>query len=54
MKGKQTINCSIQSCKHYESGDYCNLSAIQVAPCSNMSTGIAEDESMCASYESKQ
>lgn len=49
MKGKQTIACSVPSCKHYNS-EMCSLESIKVAPCGNQHTGKAEDETSCSSY----
>ncbi|MDO4540226.1 MAG: DUF1540 domain-containing protein [Syntrophomonadaceae bacterium] len=47
---KQSIGCTVESCVHYHSGDYCSLSAIVVQPCTNCSNGSPEDESMCSNY----
>ncbi|MEN6348544.1 MAG: DUF1540 domain-containing protein [Syntrophomonas sp.] len=52
--GQQTIKCNVSSCRFNESRTSCNLSSIQVAPCSHVSSGDAKDESMCASYESSR
>ncbi|SHH20811.1 protein of unknown function [Thermosyntropha lipolytica DSM 11003] len=52
MNGKQTISCSVSSCKHYDN-NYCKLQQIQVSPISNVNSGCAEDENYCASYEKK-
>lgn len=48
-QGQQTINCTVNSCQHYQN-NYCSLKSIQVAPCSNVQSGLSEEESMCASY----
>jgi hypothetical protein len=50
--GKQTISCTVRSCS-YNDNAYCSLQSIQVAPNLNCGNGKPEDESMCASYESR-
>lgn len=54
MPGKQAntdIRCRVESCAfHLGEQDYCSLSAIQVEPCPNCSSGKAESESCCGSY----
>lgn len=50
--GHQTISCSVRSCS-YNDEAYCSLQSIKVAPCQNCGNGKPEDESMCASYESR-
>ena len=50
--GNQTIGCDVQSCV-YNQNHYCSLQSIQVAPCKNCNNGNPEDESMCASYQTK-
>jgi len=50
--GSQTIGCHVTSCT-YNQDQYCSLQSIQVAPCKNCQNGNPEDESMCASYQSK-
>lgn len=52
MNGRQTISCTVSSCKHY-SNNYCKLQQIQVSPTTNVSSGCAEDENYCSSYEKK-
>lgn len=51
---KQCIHCSVKSCAYNDAGQYCQLSEIQVAPCTGGCSGRAEDESLCASYACKQ
>jgi len=53
QQGNQFIQCNIKSCKHCSDG-VCVLQSIQVSPCSSMSTGLPEDETMCYSYERKE
>ncbi|MDO4370386.1 MAG: DUF1540 domain-containing protein [Clostridia bacterium] len=50
----KNIRCKVDSCDfHCEDQNCCSLSSIQVEPCSNCHSGIASDESMCASYKCK-
>ncbi len=51
VKGKQTIKCSVASCKYNENSDFCSLKSIEVSPCNHVHSGIAEEESLCSSYE---
>ena len=51
--GNQIISCNVESCKYNKKGELCSLRAIQVAPCSDMHSGIAEEESLCNSYQPK-
>ncbi len=53
MEGNQLIKCAIKSCQYYGDGA-CTLESIQVSPCSNMTTGLPEDETMCHSYVKKK
>ncbi|HBK52994.1 MAG TPA: DUF1540 domain-containing protein [Syntrophomonas wolfei] len=50
LRGSQTIMCDVSSCRFFEN-NMCSLDAIQVAPCSDISSGSPEDETLCASYE---
>ena len=50
ITGIQAIGCNVKSCKHFNDSK-CTLSNIHVGACSNVSTGIAEDETLCMSYE---
>lgn len=52
IHGNQAIGCNVSSCKHFNNRK-CTLSNIQVGACSNASTGIAEDETLCMSYEKR-
>jgi len=52
-KGKQTIHCDVSGCKFFDEANYCNLSAIKVAPCAHVNNGVPEDETLCASYEAR-
>ncbi|NLJ71572.1 MAG: DUF1540 domain-containing protein [Syntrophomonadaceae bacterium] len=49
--GKQTITCSVKSCRFNDQKHYCQLAAIEVAPVQHVHNGVAEDESLCSSYE---
>ncbi|MDD3365014.1 MAG: DUF1540 domain-containing protein [Syntrophomonas sp.] len=53
MNGNQAIGCNVSSCKHFNDSK-CTLSNIQVGACTNASTGIAEDETLCMSYERRE
>ena len=50
---KQRINCTVNSCKHNEKNNTCNLPEINVCACENCSSGLPDDESMCGSYKHK-
>ncbi|MBQ7786474.1 MAG: DUF1540 domain-containing protein [Clostridia bacterium] len=49
----QTIHCSVDSCRHHNVKNVCELSAIDVRPNCNCHSGKC-DESMCGSYAKKQ
>ncbi|MEN6326847.1 MAG: DUF1540 domain-containing protein [Syntrophomonas sp.] len=51
VKGVQTINCSVMSCRYNEDESYCTLGEILVAPHNSVHSGDAGEESLCASYE---
>lgn len=51
IKGQQTIECSVNSCKYHNQNHYCNLQAIKVTPCGHVNNGIPEDETLCSSFE---
>ncbi|HZK43856.1 MAG TPA: DUF1540 domain-containing protein [Syntrophomonadaceae bacterium] len=51
--GKQTIGCTVSSCKFNSKGQYCGLESIEVSPVQNVNSGIAQDESLCANYEKR-
>lgn len=46
----QTIHCSVSSCRHHNTQNGCDLSAINVCANCNCHSGKS-DESMCGSYE---
>lgn len=48
---KQTIECSVDSCRFNEDASICGLDTIQVCACWGKDSGKPEDESMCASYK---
>ncbi len=53
--GCQTIGCRVTSCRYNDGGNYCELSRISVEPCTDKPcTGRPEDESLCASYSSRE
>ena len=46
------IRCSVESCGHHcGEQNFCSLRSIRVEHCENCGSGIAADESMCASYK---
>ncbi len=51
LKGRQTIYCTVASCRNHGRNGRCRLDCIQVSPL----TGIADssEESMCDSFERK-
>lgn len=54
--GNQTIGCSVRSCRYNDQGNYCELSRIEVKPCTHHEhgcTGKPEAESLCGSYQMK-
>ncbi len=51
MTGEQTIRCGVESCKFYGSGGYCRLESIEVAPQHHICSGLANEETLCSSYE---
>ena len=51
IEGRQTIHCTVTSCKNHGSSDGCLLSCIQVSPLTG--TADSAEESMCDSYERK-
>lgn len=54
MDEKQKINCTVQSCIYNDNDEQkCVLEEITVEPCNEYTTGVAEDESMCGSYEAE-
>ncbi len=53
LDGNQAIGCNASSCKHHNDSK-CTLSNIQVGACINVSSGIAEDETLCMSYEKRE
>jgi len=57
MSGKtpnRDIGCTVKSCAfHCEKEDHCSLPGIRVEACPNCGSGVARDESMCASYRAK-
>lgn len=53
--GCQTIGCHVTSCRYNDGSSYCELSRIEVEPCTDRpDSGIPEDESLCGSYSRKQ
>lgn len=51
MEEKQTINCTVESCKYNDcDNNMCQLKQIMVASIEDWET-MNPDESMCASYE---
>ncbi len=53
LTGIQAIGCNVKSCKHFNDSK-CTLLSIQVGACSNVSSGKAEDETLCMSYEKRE
>lgn len=56
QQGKQTIGCTVVSCRHNDRGSFCELSRIQVEPmrgCEGCHSGDPADESLCGSYRAK-
>ncbi len=52
--GCQTIGCSVRSCRHHGENGCCELSRIEVEPCTDRpNSGRPEDESLCASYRAR-
>ncbi|PKM77217.1 MAG: hypothetical protein CVU90_08695 [Firmicutes bacterium HGW-Firmicutes-15] len=53
IDGIQAIGCNVSSCKHFNDSK-CTLASIQVGACTNASNGIAEDETLCMSYDRRK
>lgn len=52
MDKNQKINCTVESCAYNDSDNQeCELDEIVVEPNNDATTGEAEEESMCGSYE---
>ena len=50
----QTINCTVTSCRYNDKArQACELQAIVVEPCKDVSNGTPEGESMCGNYRVK-
>lgn len=49
-KNKQTINCTVGSCKYQNEENRCDLSQITVQPYKDIDTG-KQDETLCGSYK---
>ena len=48
--GNQTIGCSVSHCR-YNGGEYCELSRIEVRPCSDCGAHAQRGhESLCGNY----
>jgi hypothetical protein len=55
MEKKQTILCSVGSCAYNaENKNACSLEAIQVSAAAKSDSGAPYDETLCASYKSRQ
>ncbi|MBR4435440.1 MAG: DUF1540 domain-containing protein [Clostridia bacterium] len=53
-KGCQTIGCSVKNCRYNDRGVYCELSRIEVRPCSERTgSGDPADESLCGNFRQK-
>jgi hypothetical protein len=50
LYGSQGIGCNVGSCSYFKNNQ-CTLQNIQIGASTNMSTGIAEDETLCLSYK---
>jgi hypothetical protein len=51
--GHQAIGCDVSSCRHFKNS-LCELSNIKVGACNNVTNGMAEDETLCSSYEKRE
>lgn len=55
MANCQRILCSVGSCMYNEfSENLCTLEAIQVSPAAKSDSGAPYDETLCASYTTKE
>lgn len=50
LYGTQGIGCNVTSCSYFKD-NACTLHSIQVGACTNASSGIAEEETLCMSYK---
>lgn len=51
MSAKQTIKCSVNSCRYHSTDGRCSLNSIQVAPDASSPKVNSNDQSMCSSFE---
>jgi hypothetical protein len=49
----EAIGCDVGSCRHCKE-NMCELPSIKVGACKNVTSGMAEDETLCASYEKRE
>ncbi|MDL2257540.1 DUF1540 domain-containing protein [Eubacteriales bacterium OttesenSCG-928-K08] len=50
--GKQSIGCEVSSCA-YHCNNACELDRITVRACQNCTSGHADSETLCGSYQTK-
>ena len=50
MDNRQTILCSVGSCKYNTKDNLCSLESIQVSAAAKSDSGAPYDETLCASY----
>ena len=50
MDNRQTILCSVGSCKYNAKDNLCSLESIQVSAAAKSDSGAPYDETLCASY----
>lgn len=55
MSKEQTIMCSVGSCQfNAKNENYCTLDVIQVSASAKSDSGAPYDETLCASYKTKE
>jgi len=50
LYGRQGIGCNVSSCTYFEDNQ-CTLHSIQVGYNNNVSSGLAQEETLCLSYK---
>jgi hypothetical protein len=49
----ENISCDVESCRHFKDS-LCELSNIKVGAINNVTSGMAEDETLCSSYQKRE
>ena len=49
--GSQAVSCSVNTCQHYEDGNHCCLSQIEICSDGFLTNAKTAKQSMCSSFE---